>query len=295
MEDHVQKQREVQRLLGRCMLRVQQLEQVMRYILANYDVGGTLASFEANRASRQRKLAKSNFGDLVEEMFGAYIVADVEAAEAQKVALPKRARIQRDAVTLPGDQLAFRSTVRLPMPHTEFMTTYKAMLKVVQLRNKLTHHFIRDFDVMSVDGCTKAAEYLVAAYETIDTHLLNMHQLAKGLDESRRQAAENMKSQAFDDYVVNGIYEDGTIDWPRAGIVAAMREAASAVSVNGWTSLDATIAYIAEHHPEQTPEKYGCSNWAEVFEKSGEFDVKHLSVEEAQNEGLLGNQASALN
>ena len=280
MEEHAQKQREVQRLLGRCMLRIQQLEQVMRNILAAYDVGGAFATFEADRVKRQKKLAKANFGDLVEEMFGGYLVADGEAADAAKATLPKRASRQHDAVTLPGDRLlAFRSTVRLQMPHDEFMAAYKAMLKAVQLRNKLTHHLIRDFDVMSVDGCERACEYLIAAFESISTHLLRMNELAKGLDAARRQEAAELQSQEFQDKLFNGINEDGTVEWPRAGIVAAMREAAArAAPADGWMSLEDTIAYIAKHHPEQTPQKYGCSNWAEVFEKSGLFDVKQFVV-----------------
>jgi len=295
MEEHAQKQREVQRLLGRCMLRVQQLEQIMRNILAVYDVGGALATFEADRAKRLKKLAKANFGDLVEELFGGYLVADVAAAGAAKVALPKRALRQHDAVTLPSDRLAFRTTVRLPMPHDEFMAAYKAMLKAVRLRNKLTHHFIRDFDIMSVTGCDVAAEYLISAYESISTQLLKMNELAKGLDEARRHVAAELQSKEFEDKLINGINEDGTVDWPRAGIVAAMREAARVGSVNGWMSMDDTITYIAQHHPEQTPQKYGCSDWAEVFEKSGLFDVKQFTVAEAEEQGLLRTYSGGTN
>jgi len=56
-------------------------------------------------------------------------------------------------------------------------------------------------------------------------------------------------------------------------------------------SLEDTITYIAEHHPEQAPAKYGRSNWAEVFEKSGLFDVKT----EAEKQSFLSADRGARN
>lgn len=293
MVEHAEKQREVQRLLGRYMLRVQQLEQLMRNMLSLYDVGGAYATFHADRARRERKLAKANFGDLVDEMFGSYIVADLESTDNAGKKLPKRAKRRHDAVQMPENQLAFRTTVRLPLPPEDFIAAHKAMLKVVETRNLLSHHFIRRFNVMSLQGCTDAAAYLVAAYEVLDGQLLGMHQMAKVLDESRREATAQLQSPEFEDELLNGIKPDGTIDWPRAGIVAAMREAAAALSVSGWTSLDDTIAYIAKHHPEQTPEKYKCGSWEEVFEKSGLFNLTQMTVDEAERRGLRRLDAKA--
>jgi len=43
------------------------------------------------------------------------------------------------------------------------------------------------------------------------------------------------------------------------------------------------------------PQKYGCGSWAEVFEKSGMFDVKTFSATEAERQGFLRTDPGAKN
>lgn len=62
--------------------------------------------------------------------------------------------------------------------------------------------------------------------------------------------------------------ELGKIHWPVAGIVGALREAFHTLSIDDWVSLDAAARWITEHHPQQTPQKYGCSRWRHVIHES---------------------------
>src|SRR5690606_17157327 len=87
---------------------------------------------------------------------------------------------------------------------------------------------------------------------------------AEHMDQARRLAAEFVQSDVFHDLVVNGIAPDGTVDWPAAGIVRALREAAAQLAVEGWTPIAAAGRWIADRHPEQLPAKYGCSSWRQV-------------------------------
>jgi len=66
-------------------------------------------------------------------------------------------------------------------------------------------------------------------------------------------------------------------------------EASSDPLAGRWRLTRDRAIYIAEHRPEQTPHKYGCSNWAEVFEKSGLFDVKPFSVTELRGRVIRTN------
>jgi hypothetical protein len=53
-------QREVQRLLGRCLVRLQQYERLMKSILAHHELSGPLHQLEAQRVERLESFATVN-------------------------------------------------------------------------------------------------------------------------------------------------------------------------------------------------------------------------------------------
>jgi hypothetical protein len=75
--------------------------------------------------------------------------------------------------------------------------------------------------------------------------------------------------------MVNGIAPDGTFHWPHTGIVRVLREAAEGRAKAGWLRLDEARAWIGERHPEQVPEKYGCTTWPQVLSESGCFRLEY--------------------
>lgn len=75
------------------------------------------------------------------------------------------------------------------------------------------------------------------------------------------------------DRVVNGI----AIHWPIAGIVSALRQAFRERSIDGWVNLDTAARWVSEHHPEQTPKKYGCARWRHVIHESGQFELRRFT------------------
>jgi hypothetical protein len=98
------------------------------------------------------------------------------------------------------------------------------------------------------------------------------------MDETRREAAEFIQSDAFHDLMINGIAPDGTVYWPRAGIVRALREAANELAVDGWTPVAAAGRWITERNPEQQPNKYGCASWRQVLHESRLFELRYRDV-----------------
>lgn len=77
--------------------------------------------------------------------------------------------------------------------------------------------------------------------------------------------------------LVDGIAPDGQVHWPMSGIVSSLREAEVALAQggqDGWTVLNAAIAWQRQHAPEQTPKRYGCSSWRQVLHESGQFEVR---------------------
>ena len=63
MEEVTVQQHEVQRLLGRCMLRLQQYEGLMKALLAHHELSGFAAELQSRQAARVTALATVSLGD----------------------------------------------------------------------------------------------------------------------------------------------------------------------------------------------------------------------------------------
>lgn len=257
-------QRDVQRLLGRCMLRIQQYEQLVKVMLAGHKLEGTAATLKDQQQEWEAWLSDKSLGTLAKTMFDSYFVVD-GAQQRELLA----------GVKLPSDQIsmAFRFSIAMP---EERRVQYKAAIdELVAMRNDLVHHLIERFDLWDVAGCEAAIEHLTEAYQRIDTHYIELRQWARGMDAARTLSAAFMESTVFQNVLVNGVASDGTFDWARTGIVSVLREGLRLAEADGWASLDAVRQWAAEHHPEQTPGKYHCRSWPQVIHESGQFELQN--------------------
>jgi len=257
-------QREVQRMLGRCLLRLQQYEQLMKAIVAHHEISGSGSPLESNQAERIADAANKTLGTLVGTLLGTYVTS----GDQDEVTEP-------DA---PDNIISFKMKMSLRMSAEDFDTTQNDLKELVLLRNNLVHHFIDQHDLWSLDGCRSAQESLVAAYSRVDQHFEQLRGWAEHMDQARRLAAEFAQSDAFRDLVINGIAPDGSVDWPAAGIVRALREAADQLAVVEWTPVATAGRWIAERYPDQLPAKYGCSSWRQVVHESRLFELRYREV-----------------
>lgn len=257
-------QREVQRMLGRCLLRLQQYEQLMKAIVAHHEISASGSPLESNEAERIADAANKTLGTLVGTLLGTYVTS----GDQDEVAEP-------DA---PDNIISFKMKMSLRMSAEDFDTTQNDLKELVLLRNNLVHHFIDQHDLWSLDGCRGAQESLAAAYSRVDQHFEQLRGWAEHMDQARRLAAEFARSDAFRDLVINGIAPDGSVDWPAAGIVRALREAADQLAVDEWTPVATAGRWIAERYPDQLPAKYGCSSWRQVVHESRLFELRYREV-----------------
>lgn len=256
-------QREVQRLLGRCMLRIQQYEKLMKALLADHELAGPADTLAAQRSARVEKFSDKSLGLLVEALFKAYVVP----VGFEKELLP-------DAKA-PSGQVSMAFAFRRSMSLEHWNETKAAVEDLVALRNELAHHLIERFDLWTDDGCAVAKLYLEEAYRRVDGHYGELTAWAESEDEARGQFLQFVQSPAFRDMLVNGIAPDGSFDWPSTGIVWVLRDAGKLYAVNGWVRLNDALAWIAEAHDEQRPEKYGCRTWPQVLHESRLFDLQY--------------------
>jgi hypothetical protein len=71
-------QRKVQRFLGRCLLRLQQYERLIKAIVAHHEISGTADAdaLEADRAARVAANGCKTLGKLVGDLLGSYVVTN---------------------------------------------------------------------------------------------------------------------------------------------------------------------------------------------------------------------------
>jgi hypothetical protein len=181
-------------------------------------------------------------------------------------------------VNEPEDVPYFAVRMQMSLFAEDHIRTQSDLKELVLLRNNLVHHFIDQHDLWSIDGCLTARDALVSAYERIDKNYEQLRGWAAHMDEARHQVLEFMQSDAFYDFMFNGIAPDGTVHWPAAGIVRALREAANELAVDGWTPVAAAERWITERSPDQLPNKYGCASWRQVLHESRLFELRYRDM-----------------
>lgn len=256
-------QREVQRLLGRCMLRLQQYEQLMKTMLAHHEMAGPVDTLEARRSLRVEKLSDKSLGHLVKALFETYVIPDGFEREI----LPES--------STPTDRASFAFSHQVTINPERLAEVRTAVEELVKVRNDLVHHLIDQFDLWTDDGCSAAISHLTATYDSIDTHYGELEAWASGMDAVRSLTAQFIQTGAFQEMLVNGITPYGIFEWPITGIVSVLRESTKLLAVEGWTSLEAAKSWVQANHPEQTPERYGCRSWPQVLNESSLFDLTY--------------------
>ncbi|CAM3995231.1 OST-HTH/LOTUS domain-containing protein [Pseudomonas wadenswilerensis] len=251
----------VQRKLGRCLLRLQQYERQLKAIVAHVELSGPADRLPIIREQKIACAQNKTMGTLMGILTESFLTPPLPNEEESQI----QANI--------GDQIWLRHGYRLEMT-AEHHEAMKADLKeLVDLRNKLVHHFIERFDLWSESGCQAADGFLEESYETINRHCLNLQCWVKTLFEARAKIASFIQSQSLED-VFDGIRVDGSVDWPGSGICRCLREAETKLAEGGWTRLEAAIRWIGGTYPEQMPKRYGCSSWRHALHESRQFEIR---------------------
>ena len=74
-------QREVQRLLGRCLLRLQQYERLLKALVAHHELAGPMHSLEGLRDARIQDAATRTLGTLIGRFLDDYVVTEGSGRE----------------------------------------------------------------------------------------------------------------------------------------------------------------------------------------------------------------------
>lgn len=262
-------QHEVQRKLGRCMLRLQQYERLLKSMVAGMAVAGPPEQLDAVRDRQTDNVRNRTLGTLV----GMFTEQHLRAAATD-------ARAALDEGTTANGRSTDASWASMHVAITIssecHAQTRTGLVELINLRNDLVHHFIERFNIADESSCRAAVRHLDSCYERIDGHLQLLRTWAAGVNESQSLMSAFVQSKAFEDAIVNGINPDGSVCWSRSAIVECLRSAEPVCQVGGWTSLDVAIRLISTQHRDQTPSRYGCRTWRQVLKQSGQFEVRSV-------------------
>ena len=256
------RQREVQRLLGVCLLCLQAYERMMKAILAQHDISGSVLSLDEAQAGRVTALGRKTLGTLVNQLTASFLTTDEKA---------------RSAATSPEPfeyEPMFGFRMQLHLSDDDFAKTESGLRELVLLRNGLVHHFLEMHDLGTLDGCSEAEAALIEASGRIRLHFDDLSQWADDIDRISFQVAEVIQSDAVRDLVV-----DGNIPWPSTEIVSALREAAAELALDGWVPVTEASEWVAARYPGELPENYGCRTWRQVLHQSGIFELRYFEAE----------------
>lgn len=268
---NVERKLPTQLLLGRCLLKLQECELLLKRLLAQSSFSGPPGEVSALYAERASSFQKKMMGELVGTLTKTFLT---EAAA------------QDDSYvfdTQPNNVVWVQTRTQIVYAEESYVAVTDALKELVLLRNELVHHFISKFDLNTARGCAEAEAFLSLSYAKIEKNFQLLQTWHSTMVEAHTKLLSVCNDPSFDDFI-DGICPDGTIDWARAGIVQGLRDAEAALAKDGWTSLAAAIKWLSKSSPEQRPRRYRCNSWRQVLHESRQFEVtKRASLSSSRN------------
>lgn len=269
-------QHEVQRRLGRCMLRLQQYEHLLKLLVGSMLVEGPPEHLDAIRDRQVGSVHKKNLGTLI----GLFTNRHLTMESADPSIGPGKTAEGSELADEPWASINFT----IAMPPERYAQTKAGLAELLELRNKLVHHFIEKYNLSEESECRAACDYLDDSYERIDGHFRNLSSLITVFEKYQAVISQLAQSDVFQNLFTQDFDLDDTICWTGSQIVDCLREAEKACTTDGWVLLNAAIGFISKKSPDQVPSGYGCRTWRQVLQRSGQFEIRRV----AGSDGMVG-------
>lgn len=245
---------EVLRRVGRNLLLFQQIEGLLKFLLANHTGNGTLENIQERNRKRAESVNKQMLGNLVDK-YGTDVLQDAGVET-----------LDEENPDVPWMSFSFRVS-----GNAEFVEAMRSDLKLMtEERNELVHHFLPRWEPESADKLGEALLYLDAQRERV----LPMH-------EHLRDTVNSMQStrQLLHNFMSSEEYErQDELMWLQASpLVELLREVASQIHrTDGWTYLSHAGTLASKNLPDDIrdlKERYGFNTLKKLLIACETFDV----------------------
>jgi hypothetical protein len=265
-------QREVQRKLGRCLIRIQQYELLLKEMVSKREVSTILGRNPARLAEKSSAVAVKTMGQLVGELTNKFFQPTLsESGDIQREGSPS------DDEKHPAGRACVRISVSITPDAHEQITA--ELQNLVDLRNNLVHHFVEGQDLVTEEGCITADMYLQDCYAEIDRHLVSLRGWAESSNDAMGTIIAFMASPEYKDFLMTELSPSTSLReaaLPR--LVELIRRAETVVAKDGWTALSAAIAFAKTVAPAETPKKNTFRSWRQVLSEANVFEVRRGPV-----------------
>lgn len=179
-------QQEVQRELGRALLRFQQLEKALKALVVGRFLSAAPENLKKGLEGRTVEVMGSPLGWLKDELLEKYV-------RPQGVEVDER---EIDKAAAKG-HLAFRH--QLSIPHADHNRLKEHLTAVHARRNQVVHHFLDSFDLKTSEGCSDAQVYLAETHGLLDVNQKEILEFAEWVAGVQGILAGFMKTPEFRD------------------------------------------------------------------------------------------------
>jgi len=221
--------REIQRKIGRNILLFQQLEYLLKYIVANGQFSGYSSDLEKIIASKRESVNKQTMGQLV----GQFVERNN----------PARDDYPNEPEELKEPHFSF--DFRVEADEQRYKETKETLSRLVLERNKLVHHLLPEFDPNSFESCEKVEKNLDEQSDRIQAEIKNVQSLAKSLSDMRKKVSDYFSSdEGQKELLLSFLRQDRLV-------ILLAEIATQVVREDGWTLMNTAGLLVKQHAPDE--------------------------------------------
>ncbi|MDO6524619.1 hypothetical protein Q4519_02875 [Motilimonas sp. 1_MG-2023] len=221
--------REVQRKIGRNILLFQQLEYLLKYMVANARFSGYSSELEGIISTRKEAINKQTMGQLVGQF--------VENSN------PQNKDILNEPDELKEPHLSF--DFRIETDEDSYKEKKESLSRLVFERNKLVHHLLPELNPEFFESCKKVERDLDKQADKVRIEIKNVQALAKCLSDGRKKIAEYLCSEeGKKEYLLSFLRQDRLV-------ILLAEIATQLVREDGWVLMNTAGLLVKQHAPDE--------------------------------------------
>ena len=245
---------DVLRKVGRNVVLFQQLERLLKFVIANSNLAGFSSELRRLKQEQESKVHKQTLGTLV----GQYSEISSPDSNAQS--------------TEPEDlhETFISFSFRIERDEDCYESQKEILAQLVSDRNDLIHHLLPRFDINSAESCETLSEELDQQAEKIRLEINTMQSTAEALYKGREKLGSYLQSEQCKNEIELAFIR-------QSRLVLILSDIATQISrEDGWALMSTAGHIIKQHAPEELEsmkEKYGYNSLMKLIQASELFDL----------------------
>lgn len=245
---------EVLRKIGRNIFLFQQVEHMLKFLVANGTYSGYVSEIKAIKEQRAASVNRQTMGQLVGQL--------IENTHSEYKENPEHQFTKKDAY--------LTVSFKVESDAVYYETKKEALSLIVSNRNELIHHLLPRFNPDSIESCLELDQFLDKQREKLIPEIDFLRNMIDNLRECKKQFAEFLMSDEGEKWF--------KLSWLRGSrLVLLLGEiAAQAARPDGWTQLDTAVQLIRQHAPEEMAafkNRYGHKTLKSLILATELFDI----------------------